>query len=81
MVYGIDNEASLQKLPDKSQISQEKEWILQLEIEKRERKTLKIFQKLVKQISQILQYYQSRKSQRSIGNVYKETDQELGWKY
>ena len=43
MVYGIDNEASLQKLPDKSQISQEKEWILQLEIEKRERKTLKIF--------------------------------------
>ena len=43
MAYGIDNEASLQKLPDKSQISQEKEWILQLEIEKRERKTLKIF--------------------------------------
>ena len=45
MVYGIDNEASLQKLPDKSQISQEKEWILQLEIEKKGKENTKNFSK------------------------------------
>ena len=43
MVYNTENEASLQKLPDKSEISGKK--ILLLEIEKKESKTLKTFQK------------------------------------
>ena len=50
MVYNTENGASLQKLPDKSQISGEKEWILLLEIKKNESKILKTFQKLLEEI-------------------------------
>ena len=50
MVYNTENGASLQKLPDKSQISGEKEWILLLEIKKKESKILKAFQKLLEEI-------------------------------
>ena len=37
---------------NKSQISGKRQWILLLEIEKKERKTLNTFQKLLKKISQ-----------------------------
>ena len=43
MVYNTGNGASLQKLPDKSQISGKKK----LEIEKKESKTLNTFQKIL----------------------------------
>ena len=39
MVYNTENGASLQKLPDKSQISGKRQWILLLEIVKKESKT------------------------------------------
>ena len=55
MVYNTGNGASLQKLPNKSQISGK-----MLEIEKKESKTLNTFQKLLEQISQSPQYNQSR---------------------
>ena len=45
-----------------------------LEIEKKESK----LQKLLEQISQSLQYNQSMQNQGIRGNVYEETDQELG---
>ena len=48
MVYNTENGASLQKSPDKSQISGKRMLILLLEIEKKESKTLKTFQKLLK---------------------------------
>ena len=51
---------------------------LWLEIEKKETKKLKTFQKLLEKISQSPQHNQSRKSQKCRGNVYEETDQELG---
>ena len=60
MVYNTGNGASLQKLPDKSQISGKRQWILLLEIVKKESKTLNTFQKLLEQISQSPQYNQSR---------------------
>ena len=69
MVYG--NGASLQKLPDKSQISGKRQWILLLEIEKKESKTLNNFQKLLEQISESPQYNQSRQGQSSRENVQK----------
>ena len=47
MVYDTENGASLQKLPDKSQISGKRWWILLLEIEKKGSKTLNTFQKLL----------------------------------
>ena len=56
MVYNTGNGASLQKLPDKSQISGKRQWILLLEIVKKESKTLNAFQKLLEQISQSPQY-------------------------
>ena len=54
MFYNTGNGALLQKLPDKSksQISGKRQWILLLEIEKKENKTLNTFQKLLEQISQ-----------------------------
>ena len=55
MVYNTGNGASLQKLPNKSQISGK-----MLEIEKKESKTLNTFLKLLEQISQSPQYNQSR---------------------
>ena len=73
MVYDTGNEALLQKLPDKSQISGRRQWILLLEIEKKVRKTLNTFQKLLEQISQSPQYNQSRQGQSSRENVYEET--------
>ena len=47
MVYNTENGASLQKLPDKSQISGKRQCILLLllEMEKKERKTRNTFQK------------------------------------
>ena len=73
MVYNTGNGASLQKLPDKSQISGKRQWILLLEIVKKESKTLNTFQKLLEQISQSPQYNQSRQGQSSRENVYEET--------
>ena len=77
MVYNTENGASLQKLPDKSQISGKRQWILLLEIEKKESKTLNTFQKLLEQISQSPQYNRSKQEgkidcQSSRGNVYDE---------
>ena len=60
MVYNTENGALLQKLPDKSTNSGKRQWILLLEIEKKEIKTLNTVQKLLKQISQNPQYNQSR---------------------
>ena len=73
MVYNTGNGALLQKLPDKSksQISGKRQWILLLEIEKKENKTLYNFQKLLEQISP--QYNQSSYDQSSRENVYEET--------
>ena len=77
MIYNTKNGTSLQKLPDNSQILGKIQWILFLEIEKKESKTLKTFKKLHEQISQSPQYNQNRQSQISRGNSYEETDQEL----
>ena len=70
MVYNTENGASLQKLPD-SEItnSGNRQWILLLEIEKKESKTLNAFQKQLEQISQSRQYNQRRQGQNSRGNV------------
>ena len=81
MVYNTGNGASLQKLPDKSQILGKRQWILLLKIEKKKSKTRNNFQKLLEQISQSPQYNQSagwvRTEQRK-QNVYEETSyQEL----
>ena len=57
---------------------QGKSRILLLKIEKKERKKLNKFQKLLEQISQSPQYNHSRQSQRNRGNVYEEINQELG---
>ena len=48
MVYNTENGALLQKLPDKSTNSGKRYWILLLEIEKKEIKTLNTLQKLLK---------------------------------
>ena len=76
MVYHTGNGASLQKLPDKSQILGKRQWILLLKIEKKESKTRNNFQKLLEQISQRPQYNQSagwvRTEQRK-QNVYEAT--------
>ena len=76
MVYNTGNGASLQKLPDKSQILGKRQWILLLKIEKKESKTRNNFQKLLEQISQRPQYNQSagwvRTEQRK-QNVYEAT--------
>ena len=69
MIYNTENGALLQK----SQISGKRQWILLLEMEKKEIKTLNTFQKLLEQISQSLQYNQSKQGQKSRGNVYEET--------
>ena len=47
MAYNNENGASLQKLPEKSQISEKLQSILLMEIEKKEIKSLKTFQKLL----------------------------------
>ena len=47
MVYNTGNGTSLQKLPDKSQISGKRWWILLLEIDEKESKTLNTIQKLL----------------------------------
>ena len=54
MVYNTGNGASLQKLPDKSQISGKRQWILLLEIVKKESKTLNTFQKLLGRLARAL---------------------------
>ena len=51
--------------------------MLLLEIEKKESKKIKIFQKLLEQISQSPQYNQRGQCQSSGRNVYEETDQEI----
>ena len=77
MVYNTKNGASLQKLPDKSEISGKRQWILLLEIVKKESKTLNTFQKLLEQISQSPQYNRSRGLDRllDLGNVYQSVPQ------
>ena len=47
MVYKTENEASLQKLPGNHKFKEKDSRILLLEIEKKERKTLNTFQKLL----------------------------------
>ena len=80
MVYNIENGASLWKLPDKSQISGKRQWILLLEIVKKESKTLNTFQKLLEQISQSPQYNQSSqgvvlaRAVEKMFTVYEETE-------
>ena len=51
--------------------------MLLLEIEKKESKKIKIFQKLLEQISHSPQYNQRGQCQSSGRNVYEETDQEI----
>ena len=73
-----ENEASLQKLPDKSQISGKRLWILLLKTEKKKKsKTLKTFQKLVEQISQSPSVPSQQAELSSRGNTYEEIDQKL----
>ena len=50
-----------------------------MESEKRGKKKLKTFPKLLQRISQSPQYNQSRQSQSSRGNVYKEMTKNLGY--
>ena len=70
MVYNTGNGASLQKLPDKSQISGKRQWILLLEIVKKESKTLNAFQKLLEQISQSPQYNRAgRRARQTVRGV------------
>ena len=81
MVHNTENGTLPQKLPDKSQILGKRQWILLLQIKKKESKTRNNFQKLLEQISQNPQYNQSagwaRTEQRK-QNVYEETSyQEL----
>ena len=73
MVYNTDNGTSLQKLPDKSEISGKRQWILLQENEKKESQTLNTFQKLLEQISQSPQQNQSKQGQSSRENVFEET--------
>ena len=63
MVYNTENGATLQKLPDKSQISGERQWVLLLEIEKKERKNTKNFSETtrVEQPKPSVQLEQQRK--------------------
>ena len=77
MVYNTEITASLKKLSHQKKDRGKRQWILLLEIEKKESKTLNTFQKLLEQISQSPQYNQSRQSQSSKGTVYEETHQEL----
>ena len=51
MIYNTENGASIQKLPDQSQISRKRWWVLLLEIERKESKTVNVFQNLLEQIS------------------------------
>ena len=70
MIYNTGNGASIQKLPDKSQILGKRQWILLLEIEKKESKTRNTFQKLLEQISQTPQYNQNRQGQGSTEKMF-----------
>ena len=72
MVYNTGNGASLQKLPDKSQISGKRQWILLLEIVKKESKTLNAFQKLLEQISQSPQYNRAGRRVRQTARAVEE---------
>ena len=81
MVYNIENGASLWKLPDKSQISGKRQWILLLEIVKIESKTLNDFQKLLEQISQSSQYNRaSRRARQTARGVEEMFDEETAKK-
>ena len=79
MVYNTGNGALLQKLPDKSK-SGKRQWIVLLEIAKKENKTLNTFQKLLEQISQRPQYNQSSqglvlvRAVEKMFTVYEETE-------
>ena len=64
MLYNTENGTSLQKLSDKSQISGKRQWILLLEIVKKESKTLNAFQKLLEQISQSPKYNRTGRTAR-----------------
>ena len=62
--------------PNKSQFSGKRQWTLLLEIEKKENKTLKNFQKLFEQSNQNTQCNHSRA--RAVEEMFmKKTDQEL----
>ena len=73
MVYNTENGASLQKLPDKSQISGKK----MLEIENKESKTLNHFQKLFEQMSQSPEYNQRAGRARAVEKMFRGNYQEL----
>ena len=73
MVYNTEDGVSLQKLPDKSQISEKRQSILLLETRKKDSKTLKTREtRLARSL-----YNHSRQSKSSKGNAYEEIDQEL----
>ena len=80
MIYNTEIGASLQKLSDKSQISGKRQWILLLEIVKKESKTLNTFQKLLEQITQSPQNNQSSqglvlaRAVEKMFTVYEETE-------
>ena len=73
MVYNTGNGASLQNLPDKSQISGKRQSSGLLEIEEQESKTQTTFQELLDYISQSPQYNQSISDRAKTENVYEET--------
>ena len=60
MVYNTENGASFQRIPYNSQILGKRQLILLLEIEKKENKTLKTFQKLLEQTNKSSHYRSGR---------------------
>ena len=73
MVYNTGNGASLQKLPDKSQISGKR----YQKLRKKESKTLNNFQKLLEQISQSPEHNQRAGRARAVAKMFRENYQEL----
>ena len=72
-----EKRATLQELPDKSQISGKRQRTLLSEIKKKKSEKIKTFQELLKQIKQSPQYNQNSQGLSSRGYVYEESDQEL----
>ena len=54
MVYNTENGDSLQKIPDKSQISEKRQQILLLDIEEKESKILTIFRNYSRRLARAL---------------------------
>ena len=79
MSQSAKNGATVQEVPDKSQISRKRWRILLLGIEKEESRKLNIFRNYSSRLVTVHhQHNQSGQIQSSKGNVYEKTDQELG---